>query len=239
MVRRELDPAAAESSRACDGSGRRSGLPGPHQGRKASFRSIDTSLDRVVLVSGDDRMVGTMAKLEAHRRGRRHRAISVILRDGRGRLLLQQRAPGKYHSAKLWTNTCCTHPRPDEPVSDAATRRLAEEMGIAASLTPLFTMQYRSRVSSFLVEHEFVHVFGGISDQRPRPSASEVASWRWMSWQDIRRDVDLRPQTYTVWFRKLVRDFSADIAAFCRQSAVPVDSFATRRHASAAAARRR
>ena len=184
-------------------------------------------------------MVGTMAKLEAHQRGRRHRAISVILRDSRGRLLLQQRAPGKYHSARLWTNTCCTHPRPDEPVGDAATRRLAEEMGISAFLIPLFTMQYRSRVSSFLVEHEFVHVFGGISDQRPKPSASEVASWRWMSWRDAQRDVQLRPQTYTVWFRKLVRDFSADIAAFCNQSAVPVDSFATRRQASAAAARRR
>ncbi len=160
-------------------------------------------------------MVGTMAKLEAHRRGCCHRAISVIVRDSRGRLLLQQRAAGKYHSAKLWTNTCCSHPRPDEPAIAAAARRLAEEMGIVTSVRPLFTMRYRARVSNRLVEHEFVHVFGGISDQAPKPAASEVAAWRWMSCRDVMADVGLRPCDYTVWFRRVLQDFKAEIETFC------------------------
>lgn len=216
-----------------------SGLQAARGRYKAGSRSIDTSFDQVILVDKNDRALGTMPKLEAHRRGCRHRAISVIVRDNCGRLLLHQRAAGKYHSAGLWTNTCCSHPRLDEGAIDAASRRLAEEMGIVTLLRPLFTMRYRALLSNRLIEHEFVHVFGGISDEAPRPSTSEVASWRWMSWDDVQRDIHLRPQTYTVWFRKIVRDYSADIAAFCRQSAGPVESFATRRHVSAAAASRR
>jgi isopentenyl-diphosphate delta-isomerase len=75
-------------------------------------------------------------------------------------------------------------------------------------------MRYRARVSKRLIEHEFVHVFGGISDQAPTPAASEAAAWRWMSLDDVISDVDLRPRLYTVWFKKILRDFSAEIARF-------------------------
>ena len=87
-------------------------------------RSADTSADDVILVDARDRAVGTMAKLEAHRRGVLHRAVSVFVRDSRGRLLLQQRAPGKYHSGGLWTNACCSHPQPGESTSDVRFREL-------------------------------------------------------------------------------------------------------------------
>src|SRR5262245_32152936 len=122
----------------------------------------DTSTDVVVLVAGDDRPIGTMPKLEAHRRGLLHRAVSVFVRDGSGRLLLQQRAVGKYHSGGLWTNTCCSHPRPGESAAEAAARRLDEEMGLACPLTFLFPMRYCATVSNGLVEHEIVKVFGGV-----------------------------------------------------------------------------
>jgi isopentenyl-diphosphate delta-isomerase len=220
----------------------RAGAPGPQAalGRyKAGSRSTDTSFDQVILVDKNDRALGTMPKLDAHRRGCRHRAISVIVRDGHGRLLLQQRAACKYHSPGLWTNTCCSHPRLDELAIDAASRRLVEEMGLLTSLGPLFTMRYRAQLSNSLIEHEFVHVFGGISDKAPQPAASEVAGWRWMSWHDVQCDIDLRPQTYTVWFRRMVRDHGTEIAGFCRQPAGSAESFATRRRASALAARRR
>lgn len=215
------------------------GLQAAHGRYKAESRSIDTSFDQVILVDKNDRALGTMPKLQAHRQGCRHRAVSVVVRDSSGRLLLQQRAAGKYHSAGLWTNTCCSHPRLDELAIDAASRRLVEEMGLVTLLRPLFTMRYRTQLSNRLIEHEFVHVFGGISDEAPQPAASEVACWRWMSWHDVQADVDLRPQAYTFWFRRIVRDYNADIAEFCRRSAGSVESFATSRHVSAAAARRR
>src|SRR5262245_53833599 len=105
-------------------------------------RPADTSADAIILVDPDDRPIGTMPKLEAHRSGRLHRAVSVFVRDSQGRLLLQQRAIGKYHSGGLWTNSCCSHPRPGEGAAAAAARRLVEEMGLACSLTFLFPMRY-------------------------------------------------------------------------------------------------
>src|SRR5689334_21695042 len=121
----------------------------------------DNAADQVILVDADDRPLGTMAKLEAHRRGLRHRAVSVIVRDGKNRLLLQQRAAVKYHSPGLWTNTYCSHPRPGEAAIDAARRRLAEEMGVACALSFLFSTHYRADVPGGLIEDEVVHVFGG------------------------------------------------------------------------------
>jgi isopentenyl-diphosphate delta-isomerase len=167
----------------------------------------DNSADEVILVDADDNAVGTMPKLEAHRRGLRHRAISIILRDQDGRLLLQRRAAGKYHSAGLWTNTCCSHPRPGERTADAAARRLTEEMGIACPLGFLFSMHYRADFANGLTEDEIVHVFGGRFDGTPDPDPSEVADWRWQSPAEVARAIDAQPQSYTVWFRKFRRDF--------------------------------
>jgi isopentenyl-diphosphate delta-isomerase len=131
----------------------------------------------VIVVDANDSQIGTASKLEAHRSGLRHRAISVIIGDRDGRVLLHRRAAGKYHSGGLWTNTCCSHPRPGEPASDAATRRLVEEMGISCPLTFVFSMNYRAEVSNGLVEDEIVHVFGGRFDGTPIPDPLEVSDW--------------------------------------------------------------
>ena len=184
------------------------------QGRSGVQPSADTSFDQVILVDEHDRAIGIMPKLEAHHQGRRHRAISIFVRDSHGRLLLHQRAAGKYHSAGLWTNTCCSHPRPGEDSADAAARRLVEEMGIVAPLTPLFSMRYRARVPERLIEHEIVHVFGGIFDGVPKRDAIEVADWCWKAPADIVREINERPPAYTIWFRRILRQFETEIARF-------------------------
>jgi isopentenyl-diphosphate delta-isomerase len=170
-------------------------------------RSADTSADDVILVDARDRAVGTMAKLEAHRRGVLHRAVSVFVRDSRGRLLLQQRAPGKYHSGGLWTNACCSHPRPGESAAETASRRLVEEMGIACPLTFLFPMQYRAPVSGDLIENELVHIFDCRFDGTPDPDPHEVMAWRWIDATEAARDVEAHPETYTAWFRIYCREY--------------------------------
>lgn len=141
---------------------------------EAAGHRADTTFDEVVLVNEHDVAIGTMDKLRAHELGVRHRALSVLVHDRRNRLLLHRRASSKYHSGGLWTNTCCSHPRPGEPVHDAAVRRLREEMGISCALMPLFSMRYRARVSERLIESEIVHVFGGST-----ASPSQIlAKWR-------------------------------------------------------------
>jgi isopentenyl-diphosphate Delta-isomerase len=167
----------------------------------------DNSADDVILVDEHDRALGTMAKLSAHQRGLRHRAVSVIVRDRNSRLLLQQRAATKYHSGGLWTNTCCSHPRPGEDTLEAASRRLREEMGVACELAFLFSTHYRADVSRGLIEDEIVHVFGGRFDGTPDPDPLEVADWSWQDPDTLARDLDENPEKYTVWFREYCRRF--------------------------------
>lgn len=172
---------------------------------------VSTDSDRVVLVDEADRELGTFDKIEAHRAGMLHRALSVIVARADGSLLLQKRAAAKYHSGGLWTNTCCSHPRPGEAVDIAAARRLEEEMGIACPLTPLFTVHYRADVSNGLIENELVHVFGGRFEGEPNPDPGEVEDWRWLSPRQIRDDVDTQPDRYSIWFRKYLSEFGREI----------------------------
>lgn len=158
--------------------------------------------ERVVLVDAADRQVGTAPKLEAHRRGLLHRALSVIVRDAEGRLLLQQRQARKYHSGGLWTNTCCSHPRPGEPVEVAAGRRLGEEMGFSCPLLPLTTVTYHADVGAGLVEHELVHVFAGAFAGAVRPDPREADGYAWVTPARLGADLAASPDRYSIWFRK-------------------------------------
>src|SRR5690606_10606229 len=152
----------------------------------------------------------TAPKLAAHREGRLHRAISVQLSDGRGRLLLQRRHIGKYHSGGLWTNTCCSHPRPGEATAEAAARRLEEEMGIRCALRPLFTTQYRADVGNGLIEHEIVHVFAGTYDGQVCPDPREADGFAYVTPEelasDLRDDAKRPASRYSVWFKLYARD---------------------------------
>jgi isopentenyl-diphosphate delta-isomerase len=163
---------------------------------------MDDRAEHVVLVDEVDVAIGTAGKLDAHRQGRLHRALSVVVRDPLGRILLQKRHIAKYHSGGLWTNTCCSHPRPDEPVADAAGRRLGEEMGLACALWPLMTVTYRAEVGNGLIEHELVHVFGGRYDGPVRPDPGEADGYDWVTPQALAADLALAPHRYSVWFRK-------------------------------------
>lgn len=143
--------------------------------------------------------MGTEEKLRAHRSGLLHRAISVFLFDDHGRLLLQRRADGKYHSAGKWSNTCCSHPRPGEAAIDAAKRRLAEEMGITVPLSPAFSFVYRVDLGNGLVEHELDHVFTGKFNGTPAPDPAEVQSWDWVELPKLKSDCEVNPDRYTAW----------------------------------------
>jgi isopentenyl-diphosphate delta-isomerase len=167
----------------------------------------------VILVDAADRPIGTAPKLEAHRQGRLHRAISVHLTDGRGRLLLQKRQIGKYHSGGLWTNACCSHPRPGETALDAAQRRLAAEMGISCQLAPLFTTSYRAELDNDMIEHEFVHVFAGTYGGPIRANPEEADGYAWVTPADLHQDLSANPERYSAWFRIYIRDHWAEMTS--------------------------
>lgn len=168
-----------------------------------SASSVDASVpvEEVILVDADDRETGREEKLSAHRRGVLHRAFSVMIWDASGRMLLQQRATGKYHSGGLWTNACCGHPRPGEATIDAASRRLVEEMGVRATLAPLGAMTYRADLDHGLTEHELVHVFRGAHHGPLSPDPSECDGFTWASLEWIRREAAAHPERFTAWFK--------------------------------------
>jgi isopentenyl-diphosphate Delta-isomerase len=162
--------------------------------------------ERVVLVDRDDVEMGTAPKLEAHRTGVLHRAFSVFVFDGHGRMLLQRRAEGKYHCGGLWTNAACGHPRPGEATADAAARRLAEEMGFTCPLERRTQLLYRADVGGGLVENELDHVFVGEFRGDPVPDPAEVDGWRWVTAPDLRAELAHAPERFTPWFRLLVEE---------------------------------
>jgi isopentenyl-diphosphate delta-isomerase len=170
--------------------------------------ACDTQLpdrvERVVLVDENDRQVGSAEKLAAHRDGGRlHRAFSVFLFDASGNMLLQQRAATKYHFPSLWTNACCGHPRPGEDVAAAARRRVREELGVQVELQPVFAFLYAAEdPTSGLAEREYDHVFVGRLCEAPAPSPEEVDALGWWECAALLRDVAVRPERYTPWFRQ-------------------------------------
>lgn len=141
-----------------------------------------TERSTVVLVDPDGTETGTADKLGAHRApGALHLAFSVFLYRPDGRLLLQQRAPGKYHFPGVWANACCSHPLPGEDLVASAERRVAEELGLRCALRAVGRFSYRAECpESGLVEHELDHVLIGVVGEDPRPNADEVADWRWV-----------------------------------------------------------
>lgn len=157
--------------------------------------------EQVILVDENDRALGIAEKLIAHREGRLHRAFSIFIFNASGEMLLQRRALHKYHSAGLWTNACCSHPRPGESLAQATRRRLREEMGFECPLHPAFQFIYRAELEYGLIEHEYDHVFIGDHSGELQPDPREVMDHRWLSLPALAQELQTSPENYTVWFR--------------------------------------
>lgn len=165
----------------------------------------------VILVDENDNELGLMEKLEAHQKGILHRAFSVFIFNSKGELLLQQRAAEKYHSAQLWTNTCCSHPRKGETYLQAAHRRLMEEMGFDCPLEEKFHFIYQAVFDDGLIEHELDHVFIGEFNGSFEFNQDEVMSTQWISLDDLKMDMAQHPEKYTAWFKIIFERFSESV----------------------------
>ena len=165
-------------------------------------------MEYVVLVDENDHEIGTMEKQAAHVTPHLHRAFSIFLFNSKGELLMQQRALSKYHSPGLWTNTCCSHPRDGETLTEATSRRLMEEMGMTCEMHEVYTFIYKAPVGQGLTEHEFDHVWIGRSDETPQINREEVESWKYMSLSDLKVDIQLHPELYTEWFKITFEEMS-------------------------------
>lgn len=175
--------------------------PGVDQSRRAV---ADPPRDHVVLVDAQDRVVGVADKLDAHLgTGLLHRAFSVFIVDRHDRVLLQRRAASKYHFAGLWSNACCSHPRAEETVLDAARRRLPEEIGLLPEeLFVVGRFEYRAAdPRSGFVEHELDHVVVGFSDDEPTLNPAEADAYRWITFERLAQTLTEGRLAVTPWLQ--------------------------------------
>ena len=157
--------------------------------------------NKVILVNENDVPEGEMNKLEAHKIGILHRAYSVFVFNEKDEMLLQQRSLNKYHSAGLWSNTCCSHPQPNEDIGESASDRLFEEMGIRCPLEFIFKFTYRSELEDNLVEHELDYVFVGKTSEQPKPNPDEVSDWKAITLSDLELSILKEPAKFTSWLK--------------------------------------
>lgn len=157
--------------------------------------------DLVILVDDFDHEIGFQDKLTVHQQGLLHRAFSVFVFNSNNQLILQQRSDNKYHSPSLWTNTCCSHPKPQEKTKEACKRRLIEEMGISCELNFCFSFVYQCKFSNGLTEHEIDHIYIGFSDDSPKINPKEVKDWKYISLSDLEKEIEYNPEKFTEWLK--------------------------------------
>ncbi len=167
--------------------------------------TIDTTDIIITLVNEKDEIIGYDEKIKVHREGLLHRAFSVLIFNKEGKMLIHQRALHKYHSPGLWTNACCGHPNKGEDNAAAAFRRLKEEMGFNSDLNYQFTFHYKADFSNGLTENEIDHVFFGEYNQEFKVNPEEVADYKWVDVEELKKDVLSDPQSYTVWFKEILK----------------------------------
>lgn len=162
-----------------------------------------TATEYIVLVDQYNQPIGQAEKLAAHQHNQLHRAFSVfIFRNSSSReVLLQQRAQNKYHCGGLWTNTCCSHPHPGEPIEAAGSRRLQQELGFTTSLTDLGWFHYNAHFDNGLSENEIDHVLiGSIADEVTiTPNPEEVQALRWVDLDTLAKEIAAEPERFTPW----------------------------------------
>jgi isopentenyl-diphosphate delta-isomerase len=174
--------------------------------------------EQLILVDEANRATGTAGKTAVHRDGLLHRAFSIFIVDDRGRILLQQRSPKKYHSGGLWANSCCGHPRPGERTLTAARRRLGEELGITGDLEFGFYARYQAPLDHGMQENEFVYVYFGGLNSRPQPHPDEIAAIEFLPFDEIGRRLKQEPESFSAWFRHYFAHHHTDIGKLAKKA---------------------
>ena len=163
--------------------------------------------EKVVLVDKDDNQIGLMPKMEAHLKGKLHRAFSIIIFNSERKILIQKRASTKYHTPNLLSNTCCSHQREGEDNINAGRRRLNEEMGFITNLYNFSSFIYRVEFSNGLIEHENDHIMLGVFAGNPTPNPNEVDEWKWIDIDILIEDMQSNPDKYTAWFMIIINNY--------------------------------
>ena len=164
-------------------------------------------MNQLLLVNESDKIIGYGEKEAIHNEGLLHRAFSIFVYHEKTRMILiQKRALGKYHSAGLWSNSCCSHPYKDETPIESYRRCLRNELKdelLQCCIQEAGSFKYYSHYQGNS-EHECDHVVLFI-DKCLRvptfdPNPQEIESYRWATVEQIRKALQRKPDMFTSWF---------------------------------------
>lgn len=174
---------------------------------KERFGEPKRKKEYLTLLNKKREPIGIEEKIKAHKEGKLHQALSIFIFNSKGNLLIQKRAKTKYHSGRLWSNTVCTHPRPEESLFGSAHRRLKEEMGFDCPLKKIFKFHYKTTFENGLIENEIDTVLVGKYEKEPKINPEEVSDFKWISIKELKKDFIKNPQKYTIWFKIALKKY--------------------------------
>lgn len=163
-------------------------------------------MEQVVLLDESGQAAGVADKLSVHHGATPlHLAFSCYIFNEAGQFLLTRRAESKRVFPGVWTNSCCGHPAPGEPLADAVRRRVAQELGITGlGMTPrdvvllLPRFRYRAEMDG-IVENEMCPVYAARYDGPLDPDPAEVGDVKWVDWAGFREEIRTGRQPISPW----------------------------------------
>ena len=174
---------------------------------------VSSESEALILVDSSDAEVGFLDKAAAHDGdGVLHRAFSLFIFNPEGKLLLQQRAPGKRLWPEFWSNSCCSHPRRGEEMNEAVHRRLEQELGMKASLEYAYKFEYKAPFGDLGTEHELCWVYTGHTDAEPVINTTEIMDWRWIEPSELTDAIAREPASFTPWLKMEWERLNAEFA---------------------------
>ena len=182
---------------------------------------VSSESEELIIVDNNDDEIGTLSKAACHDgEGVLHRAFSLFIFNGRGELLLQQRSAAKRLWPLFWSNSCCSHPRAGETMDEAVGRRLHQELGLRSELEFIYKFAYQARFGDEGSENELCSVFLGRTDESAIANANEIAGVRYVTAQQLDKELADEPERFTPWFRmeweRLTTDFANRLARYVK-----------------------
>ena len=184
-------------------------------------RIVSSESEELILVDDNDVEIGTLSKAACHDgEGILHRAFSLFIFNTRGELLLQQRSAAKRLWPLFWSNSCCSHPRAGETMDVAVGRRLQQELGLSGELEFIYKFAYQANFGEAGSEKELCSVFLGRTDASAVANANEIAGVRYVTAQQLNRELQDEPERFTPWFQmewqRLTTDFADRLATYTK-----------------------
>lgn len=177
--------------------------------RSAAKQTMPTGV--LIVVDDNDIPQRVEEKIKIHLEGIKHRAFSVLIYNKYGQLLLQKRSSAKYHSAGLWSNSCCGHPVNFEPIIEAAKRRLHEELGFTCDLIKITEVSYNLPIENGMYENEYTHIFAGEYNGDIIPNPLEVSEVEWTGLESLKQKSEDSPQSYSKWFQLYIKEYYQEV----------------------------